>query len=148
MALVSFRGSPLDSLLQLQSGLERFFKNPSSGLDLGPAGGNVFPPLNLFLDRHGGHVVRAEVPGVKPDQIQLEIEPRRLTITGERAAPEAGQGSYHRRERGFGRFSRTIQLPDDLDPASATAEVRNGVLTVRIAKRADARPRQIKVAGA
>jgi HSP20 family protein len=148
MALVSFQGrNPLDGLLQLQAGLERLLRNPSLGLNLGPSGADVFPPVNLFVDRDGGLVVRAEVPGVKPDEIALTVEPRRLTIAGERARRVDEKGSDHRRERRFGRFSRTVQIPEELDPATATAEVRHGVLTVRVAKRADARARQIKVQG-
>ncbi|MEW6271827.1 MAG: Hsp20/alpha crystallin family protein [Thermodesulfobacteriota bacterium] len=146
MALVSFRGtSPLENLVQLQSALDRLLQSPSRGLDLGPSGGNVFPPINLFADRDGRLVVRAEVPGLRPDAVEITVEPRRLTIAGERLAPEGAPGSYHRRERSFGRFSRTVQLPADLDPASATAEVRQGVLTVRIDKRAEAKPRRIEV---
>jgi len=146
MALVSFRGtSPFDGLLQLQAALERMLDKPSSGLDLGPSGRNVFPPVNLFVDRDGGLLLRAEIPGIKADAVQVTIEPRRLAISGERAAAEGKKGAYHRRERSFGRFARTIQLPDDLDPGKATAEVRQGLLTIRIPKRAEARPRQIEV---
>jgi HSP20 family protein len=147
MALVSLRGmSPLERLLQLQSALDRLLQNPARGFDLGLAGANVFPPINLFTIRDGGLVVRAEVPGIRADAVDLTVEPQRLTISGERPAPDGGPGSYHRRERSYGRFSRTVQLPADLDPATATAEVRQGLLTVRIDKRAEAKPRQIKVA--
>ena len=146
MALVSFRGmSPLDRLMELQARLDRLRETPSLGLDLGPSGRNVFPPVNLFVDREGGLVLRAEVPGIEAAGIEVTIEPRRITITGERRPPGGETGSYHRRERSFGRFARTTQLPEYLDPAGATAEVRQGLLTVRIPKRAEAKPRQIAV---
>ena len=147
MALVSFRGmSPLESLLHLQTALDRLSQQPARALDLGPSGANVFPPINLFTNREGGLVVRAEVPGIKAEAVLITVEPHRLTIAGERAEPEGAAGSYHRRERRFGRFARTVQLPADLDTTAATAEVRHGLLTVRLAKREDAKPRQIKVA--
>lgn len=146
MALVSFGGaSPLESLLQLQAGLDRLLERPSLGLDLGTSGRDVFPPVNLFLDRDGGLLVRAEMPGVAADGVQVTIEPRRLSIAGERVPPAAGGGGFHRRERAFGRFARTIRLPEDLDASAATAEVRQGLLTVRIPKRSEARARQIAI---
>jgi len=90
-------------------------------------------------------VVRAEVPGVKPQDLQVDVEPRRLSIRGARPAEERRNGSYHRRERQCGSFSRIIQLPEDLDPTKATAQCRNGMLTVRIPKTEEAKPRRIDV---
>ncbi|HZR80609.1 MAG TPA: Hsp20/alpha crystallin family protein [Candidatus Binatia bacterium] len=145
MALVSFRGlDPLESLMALQGDLDRLFRNPLAGFDLGPSGAPVFPPLNVFADKEGELVIKAEVPGVDPDKIDIQLEPRRLTLSGERSLPET-KGSFHRRERRAGRFARAIQLPEDLDPENATAEFRNGVLTIRVAKRAIARPRRISI---
>lgn len=140
MALVSF--DSVEGLLRLQEELDRFFGKPPN--DLGLTGPNVFPPINIFNDSNGV-VVRAEVSGIKPDQFQLQVEPGRLTLSGERTPWEERDVSYHRRERGYGVFSRTIQLPNDLDPQEAVAEVRNGLLTVRIPKHAAAKPRQIAV---
>ena len=146
MALLSFGGfDPLDSLLRLQAELDRRRGSPWAGFDLGPSGGNVFPPLNVFRDDHGGLVVRAEVPGVRSDTLSVEVERGRLTVSGERGPTQAGKGAFHRRERQAGKFSRVVQLPDDLDGARAGAEVRNGVLTVRIPKSEAAKPRTIAV---
>lgn len=146
MALVGF--DSFDNFSRLQEQLDRFFGRPL--FDFGLSGPNVFPLINVFTDADGW-VVRAEVPGVHSEEISLEIEPRVLKISGERKAPEAeaeGKNGYHRRERRFGKFSRTIQLPRDLDIASATAEAKNGVLTVRIPKAAAARPRLVSVKAA
>lgn len=142
MALVPF--DSVERLMRLQQDLDRFFGKPQ--FDLGLSGPSVFPLLNVFSDEDG-LVVQAEVPGVKPDQLHVELDPGRLTISGERNF-DAGEGSYHRRERRGGRFSRTIQLPRDLDPEHADAQCRNGLLTVRIAKHAAAKPRQIQVRAA
>lgn len=145
MTLFTLRNlSPVSGLLELQRELDKFFLKPR-GLDLGPSGSGVFPPLNIFGDSQG-LVIRAEVPGVDPSSIDISVERRRLTISGERAQPrQVDTGSHHRRERRFGRFSRSVQLPDDLDPAQSEAQCRNGILTVRIHKRPEARPRQIKI---
>jgi HSP20 family protein len=140
MALVTF--DPVEGLMRLQDEIDRFFGKPA--FDLGLSGANVFPPVNVFADE-GVLVVRAEVPGIKPDEIQVQLENGRLTISGERKPRAANELSYHRRERRHGRFARTIQLPRDLDPEHAQAECRNGMLTVRIPKHASAKPRQIEV---
>lgn len=143
MAHVSFE--PMQGLLRLQEELDRFFGKPLS--DFGTTGANVFPLVNVFTDE-AGLVVRAEVPGIKSDQLQVHVEPGRLTIAGERKWEPSGEASYHRRERRHGTFSRTVQLPRDLDPEGAAAECRNGILTVRIPKHAAAKPRQITVRAA
>jgi HSP20 family protein len=146
MALVSLRSSgPLDSLLELQRDLESLLQHPARGLDIGPSAAGVFPALNAFRASDGTFVVRAEVPGIKPDALEITVEPRRLTLRGNREIGSRSSGSYHRRERQMGNFARSIQLPEDLDPAAASAACRNGLLTVRIPQRESARPRQITV---
>lgn len=135
---------PIDSLLRLQKDIDRYFGKPQ--FDFGISGPNVFPQINVFRSRDGAVVVRAEVPGIRPADVHVEVEARRLTISGERKAAAPEQGSMHRRERGHGQFSRTLQLPPDLAPEEASATVRNGLLTVLIPKRKEARPRQITVA--
>jgi HSP20 family protein len=135
---------PVSGLLTLQRELERVFERPLLGFDLGPSGRGVFPPVNVFSD-HDEYVVRIEVPGVAPEQLSIEGHGRTLTLSGKRdvAAPEGG--GFHRRERGVGSFSRSLQLPDDLDLERAQAACKYGLLTIRIPKREEAKPRQITV---
>ena len=145
MALVSWRGfSPFAGLLELQDALGQALESPGLGVGRGLSAPSVFPPLNVFTDKDGAAVVRAEIPGIAPDDVQIQVEPMRLTISGERAPDRIGNG-YHRRERRFGRFSRSVQLPADLDPEHATAEYRDGLLTVRIPKAESARPRKVEI---
>ena len=137
---------PPRALLRLQEALDRLHRNPGLGLStLGSPALTVFPPINVFSDE-SALVVRAEVPGFAPDQLDVVIQARGLTISGERQphAPD-GDGSYHRRERQFGKFKRTIPLPDDLAPDGAEAQCRDGVLTVRIPKQAEARPKKVSI---
>jgi HSP20 family protein len=133
---------PIDGLLRLQRELERYFETPS--FDLGLSGRGVFPPVNVFV-QEGDVVVRAEVPGVKPGDVQIDVERGRLTLSGERKPTATEEGSYHRRERRYGTFSRTIRLPDDVDLEKAQASYRNGVLTLRVPRAEAAKPRRIEV---
>lgn len=148
MALLSFGRDfdPVNALLELQRELDRFLSKPP-GWDFGLSGGGVFPPVNMFTDREGV-VVRAEVPGVNPDTLDIKIERNTLSVSGERKANGELKGSFHRRERRFGKFSRSLRLPPDLDGEKASAECRNGVLTIRIPKSEQAKPRHIKVRAA
>jgi HSP20 family protein len=141
MAFISY---PVGGLLRLQEELDRFFGKPLS--DLGLTGSNVFPPVNVFTDQDG-FVIQAEVPGIKSEQLHAQVENGRLTISGERV-PQHADASYHRRERSYGKFSRTLQLPRDLDTEQVRAELRNGLLTIRIPRHAASKPRQISVKAA
>jgi HSP20 family protein len=144
MAHVAF--DPFDGLLRLQRDLDRMFGKPS--LYMGMSGPSVFPPINIFSDKDGV-VIRAEVPGIKADELTIDVDRGRVMLSGERKAGDAPkEGGYHRRERRIGKFSRTLRLPDDLDPHEAKAELRDGVLTLRIPKAASARPRHIEVKAA
>ena len=144
MAPIRFQESdPVGHLLALQQELDRFQRNP--GVSLGPSGYGAFPPVNLFEDREG-MVAIAELPGVETEALKVTGQGRTLTVSGERRreTPSDSTG-YHRRERPFGEFSRSIQLPENLDLANASASVAAGVLTVRIPKAESAKPRQIRV---
>ncbi len=143
---VSSGFDPVAGLLSLQRELERVFDKPF-GIELGPSGRGVFPPVNVFSDK-SGTVVKLEIPGVSPDDVQIEAEGRTLTVSGKREVPAPPDGSFHRRERGTGQFSRSFQLPADLDLGRAEATYKHGVLTVRVPKKEEAKPRQIAVKAA
>ena len=137
---------PNDRLPQLQSILDRFFRNPALGFESYGAtrDAGVFPAINIFSDEHGV-VIRAEVPGLRSDELDITVEQGRLAISGERRQPERKGGSYHRRERPVGRFSRSVRLPDDLDAAACKATCRNGMLTIRIPRHEHAKPRKVSI---
>jgi len=148
MALYRFASGldPVSGLLALQRELDRVFDKPY-GIDLGPSGRGVFPPVNVFADRDG-YVVKLEVPGIDPENVNIEAEGRTLTVSGKREDTPPKEGSFHRRERGTGQFSRSLQLPTDLDVTRAEASYKHGLLTVRIPKKEDAKPRQISIKAA
>ncbi len=124
MALFRFSSGfdPVAGLQNLQRELERVFDKPF-GIDLGPSGRGVFPPVNVFADRDG-YVVKLEVPGIAPEDVSIEAEGRTLTVSGKRAIAAPTEGSFHRRERGAGEFSRSLQLPADLDLAAGRGELQ------------------------
>jgi HSP20 family protein len=137
------RFDPVGGLLALQRELERAFDNPL-GLDLGPSGRGVFPAVNVFRDENG-LTARMEVPGVTPDSLEVQAHDRTLTVSGQRDAGIPEGASYHRREREAGRFSRSLHLPADLDLGKVDASYKNGILTIRVPKSEQAKPRQIAV---
>ncbi|SMC25584.1 heat shock protein Hsp20 [Desulfacinum hydrothermale DSM 13146] len=105
----------------------------------------VFPPLNVSEDKDNLYV-RAELPGMHPDQIEISVEGDTLTLRGERKpAPLGDNVSYHRREREFGRFRRSLTLPTRIDVDAVEATFNNGVLTIVLPKAQEVRPKQIPV---
>lgn len=137
---------PINTLLSLQQELNRVFEQPL-GFDLGLSGRGVFPPVNVFSDREG-YVVRMEIPGVTPEEVQIESQGRTVTISGKREVFTPENASFHRRERNGGEFSRALQLPADVDLEHANAAYRCGMLTIRIPKKEEAKPRHITVQAA
>jgi len=125
---------------QLSSLLDVLSDQPGVELDAG-----VFPAVNIF-ETKDDFLVRAELPGLKQDELNLDIKDKTLTIAGERKIEkESGEVKYHRREREAGKFSRAVVLPGEVDSGNVDARLADGVLTVRIAKSEKAKPRQIDV---
>jgi HSP20 family protein len=86
-------------------------------------------------------VVVLELPGVDPDDVDIQVEPQRLTVRGvrrDRHAPTAERRTYHALEIRYGRFARSLPLPTGIDGASSTASYRDGLLEIRLAKRSPA----------
>jgi HSP20 family protein len=140
---MAFFSDPFDDLLRLQSRLDSLLRTPAQPFS-GPSGPGGYPPVNVFRGKDG-IVLRAELPGFAPEDVNVTCEGRRLTISGERKASTEERGGYHRRERPWGKFSRTFVLPDDLDAERASAQVRHGVLTLRVPLAEAAKPRQITI---
>ena len=148
MALFRFSPTldPVNALFDLQRELDRVFNNPQIS-DFGLSGRGVYPPINVFSDQDG-YLVKMEVPGLHAEQLHIEAQGRTLTLSGKREVVAPQGGSFHRHERKSGDFSRSLQLPADLDLARAEASYKQGMLTVRIPKKEEAKPRQITVKAA
>lgn len=106
------------------------------------------PAMDLTeADDH--YLLKADLPGLSEEDISLELENGALTISGERKAEhESDEKGWHRIERSFGSFSRTLTLPEGIDPDAVTAEFDRGVLNIRIPKPEQVKPRRIEVKGA
>jgi HSP20 family protein len=104
------------------------------------------PPVDIFQTLEHELVLRAELPDMSREDIDINIENFVLTIKGEKkASTDVKEEQYHHIERRYGTFSRSFSLPQTVDPSRVSAEYKNGVLTVRLPLREEAKPRSIKV---
>jgi HSP20 family protein len=103
------------------------------------------PPLDVFQDKD--HVfLKVELPGMKKEDIQISLHENTLTISGERKQEqEVKEGDSYRSERFFGRFHRSVTLPVAVQANHVTAQYKEGILTVTMAKAEEAKPKQIEV---
>ncbi|MBU0993251.1 MAG: Hsp20/alpha crystallin family protein [Proteobacteria bacterium] len=105
----------------------------------------VFPLINLSENKDA-YFVRAELPGVKANELDIQATGNSMSISGERHIPEEnGSAKYHRREREAGKFSRMISLSNEIDPEHVEAKMENGILTITLPKAEKAKPRQVTV---
>jgi HSP20 family protein len=104
-----------------------------------------FPAINLY-DAGDRYILTADLPGMAPDELDLSLTGETLTLRGERRRPEGvNDESYRRQERPFGRWSRSVTLPERIDAAGVSAQCSQGVLVVHLPKSEDVKPRQIPV---
>ncbi len=148
MKLVRFQKpevwSAFDQLTNLREEINRFFETPFAN-GASDAFNTWVPALDLYEDKDN-LVVRAELPGLKREDIDLSLHENTLTLSGERRQEKKYAGAEtSRSERFFGRFTRSLSLPKGVDPAGAKAEYADGILTVRLPKQEDAKPRQINI---
>ncbi|TWU17337.1 Spore protein SP21 [Novipirellula galeiformis] len=136
---------PLAEVNRLRNEMDRLFGQyaDGGGTEMGRMG--TFPPLNVWEDDN--HLfVEAELPGFDMDQLEIYVTGgNQLSISGERVQPEPAEGAWHRKERGFGKFRRSLELPSDVDSDSVSATFINGVLTLTMPKSEAAKPRRIEV---
>ena len=103
------------------------------------------PAMDL-VETENHFILRADLPGLAEEDVSIEVEDRVLTVSGERKAEhETSKEGYHRVERAFGAFSRSLTLPEGIDPEAVAASFDRGVLEVRIPKPEERKPRKISV---
>lgn len=108
-------------------------------------GGVVVPNIEMY-DRKSEIVIKADLPGVGKDQIDLTITKDTFTLKGEvRCEEEVKEEDYYLSERSYGSFSRTISLPTEVDSEKAKATFKNGVLEVVLPKREEVKPKEIRI---
>jgi len=131
----------------LQEGLSRMlegvYRRPQEDLNRGA----WVPVVDVYTNGQHELVLKAELPDMKEEEIEVTVEDNTLTLSGEKKLDtEITEEQFHRIERSYGAFARTFALPPTVDPAKVSAQYKAGVLTVRLPLREEAKPNKIKVA--
>ena len=109
------------------------------------AAGTFVPPVDVYEDEHN-LVLKMEIPGVNDEDLKVSLENNTLTVTGERKfEKEEKEENFHRIERRYGSFTRTFRLPTTVDPEKVEAGYDKGILKLTLGKRAEAKPKEIKI---
>lgn len=138
---VPFR-SGFEEVSELQQRLQRVFEGAATREQ---AAGSFVPAVDVYEDE-SKLVLKLEVPGIRQEDLDVRVENTTLTVKGQRRfEAEAREENYHRIERRFGSFARSFTLPRTVDAAEVKASSLDGVLTITLAKKAEAKPRQIHV---
>jgi HSP20 family protein len=137
---------PYRELNSLQDRVNRVFHDSfSEGKDDSLATSNFAPAVDVYEDEHNV-TLKIDVPGIDEKDIDVRVENRTLTVHGERKfEKEEKEENYRRVERQYGSFSRTFTLPATVDTESVSADYDKGVLKIKLAKKAEAKPKQIKI---
>jgi HSP20 family protein len=137
---------PNRELNTLQERVNRLFHDSfSEGRDESLTTSTFAPAVDVYEDEHS-ITLKIDVPGIDEKDIDVRVENRTLTVTGERKfEKEEKEENYRRVERQYGSFSRTFTLPTTVDTESVSADYEKGVLKIKLTKKAEAKPKQIKV---
>lgn len=133
---------PFATLLGLQRAMDNVMGSDWFGTRT--SGSGAFPLINAFKDGDD-FVVVAELPGVKKEDLDIQVRGDTLRIQGKKTISYDENASVHRRERAAGQFDRTLSLPEDVDAAKVLAEYRDGVLTLRLPRAESAKPRTVTI---
>jgi HSP20 family protein len=133
---------PFATLLGLQRAMESVTSSDWFGSRT--TGSGAFPLLNVFTDGDD-FVVEAELPGVKKEDLDVQVRGDMLRIRGKKTVAYDEKASVHRRERAAGQFDRSVTLPDEIDSTNVAAEFRDGVLRLRLPRAESAKPRTVTI---
>lgn len=142
------RRDPFREMLTLRNAMDRFFENALTSPSSGWSEQTTWDlPLDV-TENEDEFVVKASVPGIEPDDLEITYNANMLTIRGEvKEDREQEQGRYHLRERRFGSFTRSISLPTPIKSENIDAHYEAGVLTLRLPKAEEAKPKRIQIKG-
>lgn len=138
---------PFRELRSLQNEVNRLFSSSfSRGNDDSDLMRGAWSPQVDIFENKNEIVLEAELPGMKPEDVNISIENNILTIRGERKFEKKNEGDdFHRVERSYGSFTRSFTLPPTISSENANAQFENGVLRLSLAKREEAKPRRIEI---
>jgi HSP20 family protein len=124
--------------------MDRMLSGIGRPLEIRSVPRGTFPAINLY-DQGEAMVMVAETPGLKAEDLDVTVLHDTVTLKGHRDQQEAEGSRYYRRERGLGEFARTITLPDPINPEKVQAEYTDGVLTVRMGKAEETKPKKVEI---
>jgi HSP20 family protein len=137
------RWEPFRELQTLQGEMNRLF---NTAFDPSTAGSRGWVPAMDLFETAEAFVLRADLPGLRQEDVKIEVEDNHLTLSGERARdPREGQDGFFRLERPSGPFTRTLTLPKGVDAEAISASFGEGVLEVHLPKPEQAKPRRIEI---
>ncbi len=148
MSIVRFE--PFRDVVSFQDRLNRIFEDAFRGSRAASEeewalGGSWAPSVDIY-EQDGSLVLKAELPGIDPKDVDVHVENNVLTLRGERKLDtEVKRESYHRVERSYGAFSRSFNLPNAVDTEKIKAEFKDGVLRLLLPKKEEAKPKQISI---
>jgi len=135
---MSLQHDPLASLRLFEDTVTRLMSEPRTG--------RPWSPAVDILETENDLVVKADLPDLRLEDIDVQVENQTLSIKGERRfEKEATEKGYHRIERSYGSFMRSFAVPNSVDTDRVSADYKNGVLSVKLPKKEAAKPKQIKV---
>ena len=139
------RFQPFADMVSLQNQMSRLFQDFGRGSEELLTSGTFVPAADIYEDEHN-ITIKLEVPGIEEKDLDIHLENNTLTIRGERNfEKEEKEENFHRVERRYGAFARSFTLPTSIDNDNAQASYENGILKIKLAKREEAKPKQIKL---
>jgi HSP20 family protein len=140
--MAALLADPFDALFQFQQVLDAF--RTSGWLGTGPSARGTYPPVNVFR-KDDDIVVITEVPGVRKDDLQIQVKGNTIRIAGTKTVGYGEQVGVHRRERLAGRFDRAVTVPVEINADGVRAECRDGILALYLPRAERDKPKQITI---
>ena len=141
--MLTARWEPFAGVNRLSRELDRVFGsfNPRASTT---SACHAYPQISMWQDEENFYL-ESELPGCELEDVEVSVSGALLTLQGERKLPSMENGQWLRQERGFSKFSRTIELPTEVDANSISAKLSDGVLTITLGKHAEVKPRRIEI---
>ena len=139
------RFEPFREFASLQNQMNRLLQQEPQGSEESLLQTRFAPPVDIYEDEHS-YTLKLEVPGIDEKDVNVKLENNTLTVSGERKfEKDEKEENYRRVERRYGLFVRSFTLPATIDSENVTADYDKGLLKIRLAKKVEAKPKQIKV---